>query len=820
MKHNPKALWAAMLSAGLLVACGGSGGDGDNNGGAPATPTAVSVSGVAAKGLMANADVSVHAVNADGTIAAAALKTVSTGADGKYTLSFNGTAGAPYVVIVAAKADGSTTHADEATGTAQALPGGFQLRALVTVPSTGTTAAPTINVTPFSDLAVAAAAKASGGLTAANIAQATSTVKQLLNFDPVAVVPKTVATATSTDEQALAVLLTAVSEMAKSGAAGCTDGTAGAKTQCVVQKLSSAASATSLQLDAGGTNVSAALNTALQTVVATLPADISPTVVTGVTKNLTCAADACKPATAVTGTTATAITSAKNLFTDIRSDITALFKKGGATASSPAGTFNNEAFKFQQALKDVQVPAELLIRDSGALLKCIDHFNDYRAGRTTLANIGAATDTVAGDASGFQSGVGCGVYQDADASIESTSAANANYIGMGANYYVQNVQATAGTTVHLWRHSFTVTPGTSGAYSYSSRAVERITSPNGQRTNKSLQLDASNQPRRFTGNLTTTVDSAGHITAFTLKGKLPGAFKQDGNTLVNDNSDIDLSGTRDLSAGVKSGTSSVAGSLVAYAADGSTQGTLTVKSATMTELPVSRDANGALVSPTSPRAVASAGGDTATGSLNLVWTTAAAEFEGSLSATDSVWDASGTSHTPTKVVLEGALRNISGGTKTEFLKGKLTFAATGYDKYNETLADSTGNHFVIDATFLGTATATGRPALELTFTGSQKSYEEQPTTASLQYRSLVNGQAKTVVSLSMGTADANGQRTWTLSEAAANLSLSWVGSTWLDGGRNDSAPLKRGSDTIGTFTAKDGLLTFTDGTFVSVDLGL
>src|SRR5690606_13171706 len=118
------ALWTAMLAAGLLAGCGGGGG-GDAD--APAAAN-VTLSGTAAKGLMANATVTAHAVKADGTVDDAALGTATTDGHGAYQLVFDATKDQPYVIRVVATAD--TTHVDELTGTAKPLPAGFTMRSL------------------------------------------------------------------------------------------------------------------------------------------------------------------------------------------------------------------------------------------------------------------------------------------------------------------------------------------------------------------------------------------------------------------------------------------------------------------------------------------------------------------------------------------------------------------------------------------------------------------------------------------------------------------------------------------------------------------
>jgi hypothetical protein len=147
----------AVASASLLAGCGGGGDDAAST----ATST-IALSGTAAKGLMANADVAVYAVNADGQMASTPLATTTTDGNGQYQLNFNATKGQPVVIKVTAKANGQTTHLDEVTGLVQALPANFSMRALLVPQTTGATST-SVNVTPFSEIAVAAAARASGG---------------------------------------------------------------------------------------------------------------------------------------------------------------------------------------------------------------------------------------------------------------------------------------------------------------------------------------------------------------------------------------------------------------------------------------------------------------------------------------------------------------------------------------------------------------------------------------------------------------------------------------------------------------------------------
>ena len=92
---------AAIAAAMCISACGGGGGGYTSPTTpvvTPSTSVTVALSGTAAKGLMANADVNVYAANADGTVSTTSLASTTTQADGTYTLSFSGEQGKAYVI--------------------------------------------------------------------------------------------------------------------------------------------------------------------------------------------------------------------------------------------------------------------------------------------------------------------------------------------------------------------------------------------------------------------------------------------------------------------------------------------------------------------------------------------------------------------------------------------------------------------------------------------------------------------------------------------------------------------------------------------------
>lgn len=815
---------AALLGAGLLSACGG----GSSTSDTPAATTAtVSLSGTAAKGLMANAEVKVHPVAADGSVdLATTLASTTTDADGKYTLSFTGTKDQPYVVRVSAKADGSTTHRDEVTGTDQALPSGFSMRTIVTPEATGTVTT-SASITPFSEMAVAAAAKATGGVTAGNAAQAVSTVTQLLGFDPTKVAATTPAAAATDDQKKLAVMLSAVSQMANSGDLGCATGDAGDKVKCVVDKLGESVKSDTLKLEGSGEgqtrDVSTVLGNAVNTVLAKpeVVGTIPGSLLTTVAANLACTSNC---AAAPTGTTPTvdaqalAISGAKLLFTQMKSDWTALFSRGGASALA-TGAANVQAFKFDQAMRGVQVPVEVMVNDVGTLLTGIDLYKDYKAGRTTLISRVRGQGMVPNEGAPDYNAAGCTLYQDSTALEPATTPENANYIGCGARYYVIRSTTVNGVVTSEYRHGFTITPKDDGSFGWQTRArLRQIAGNSTLLANTALQTDAAGAPiEPFTGTVSPTYTGA-NMTAFSLEGELPGAFTQGGTTLVNHKHSVTATGTRTLSATQPhASTSSITGTLVAKDASGATLSTLRLKEGLLKTQPVSQDADGNEVAPGSPTAVDTWGGTLSAVTLNLVFSTPAAEFEGLLSMPTSAWDKSGTALQPTELRASGMLRTVSNGVTSEFLKGSFVAKTTGYDLFDATVAPSATNSHSRSLSFVGEVSAPGRPLLSLSLGAEQLMDSAAGSTPSmtLQYRSIVNGTPRLVVNLTGSRDAATGLRSLQLTEAGAGLSMRW------QDGASSTVDLVHGdSRVIGSVNTRSGVVSFADGSLVSLDAGL
>ncbi len=836
-------LSAVLASAGLMAACGGGGSESGTPEANASNDASVTLSGTAAKGLMANADVRVHPVKADGSVdTATVLASTTTDSKGKYTLPvFKVAKSQPYVVKVTAKADGSSSHVDEVLRESKPLPSGFSMRTLLIAPSSASQTT-TASVTPFSEMAVAAAAKASGGVTVVNAQQAVSTVTQLLGFDPTQVaVADSVATATTDDQKKLAVMLTAVSQLANSGELGCATGDNGAKTRCVVEALASAASTTTIKLASTSgsttTDVSAKLGAAVSTVLANpaLSGSVGTSSLATVVANLACTTN-CTAAS--TGTTpvvdavATAIAAAKLMFGQIKSDWTAMFSRGGAT-SVASGALNQQAWAFSQAMTDVRAPVDVMAKDVGTIAMGIDFYNDYKAGRVPATITGVSRgDSSQVDTDGqFVSEqnaypAGCTVYQDEATSVRATSPANANYIGCGARYYVMASAVNGAFSSTEWRHAFLITPQADGSFKYDSRARKRVQEcpSNGSCTitlNQALQSDANDASYgRFSGTITPTLSAThGDITKLVITGDLPPAFVSGGTELDTRafKHTLAFEGTQTVNA---DGTvsSAATGSLVAKSSSGATVSTVTLKPSSLLQLPVSFDANGNAVAPGKSGSTASGAHTAGAATLNLVFANAAGEFDGVLALSEPTWDKSQVVLIPTKATLSGALRTIRNGSSTEFLKGVLTATATGFASFDALAAAGSANSYRMDVSFVGTVNAPDRPTLELSIgVGARYSSDGEPVTTgmTMQYRSLVNGTPRTVVSLT-GTANAagNGMSNFKLSEATSGLVMNWApGASTVDLWLGDTRK-------IGSLAVSSGLLTFTDNSFISLDIGL
>ena len=259
------ALLTATFAATLITACGGGGSSSSDTVLVTPATAKTTLSGVASKGPLKFATVSAYAVDAAGLVSNSALASVETDATGAYLLDLGGYSGAVQLVVTV---QAKTRTADEATGVDQVLPADFKLRANTVVAAASSDQTQSASVTAYTELAHQIAVD-SGGLSKANIANASKVVFDLIGVDPVATRPidaSVAAPAGATDDQKrYALYNAAVSKLASTvpttgdsrtlacfSAAG---SDAGKKIQCATAQIASAVTVTAASGTLAGTVV-------------------------------------------------------------------------------------------------------------------------------------------------------------------------------------------------------------------------------------------------------------------------------------------------------------------------------------------------------------------------------------------------------------------------------------------------------------------------------------------------------------------------------------------------------------------------------------
>jgi hypothetical protein len=794
-------LWI-LGAAATLTACGGGSSSGPQTvADAGTTPTSATMKGTASKGLLANALVTVHAVANNGTISKQALATTVTNADGNFEFDMRFEPSKSYLVKVTAKE--GTTHLDEVTKQPQPLSPGFILRTMIIADLHGNLTG--VAVTPFSEMAVTAATS-SGSLTNNSATQALSTISQLLGFDPTTVAIKTPATATTPEEQKMAILLTAVSQLANNGQLGCTTSDTAARVSCVVQKLAQSASTSSLKLAGANSEVAAQLSQALTRILndPSLSGHVSSALFTPLIANLHCTQENCgvaaaaglSPIAAAASTpepenpTQVGILAAKSLFTQIRSDWRALFV-AGTGASTTTSAVESEALQFRSAMQHVQMPVEVMAKDLGAVFLGAKLYEDYKSGRSSASADSRGSDIHLVSRSDALpdfvpvTSYGCSLYQDADGTTRPTSPANANYVSCTANFYADAtlIDVNAMATV-LWQHRFVLSPsGLPGQFNYTAVARKRTFTT----TNSTFGGTG-------TGVVNVVIAPGAQVRSFSVSGSIPGAFRMRGTTLVNHTHEWDFAGTYGPSATPdRSAVLNFSGLIRAKDAQGALLSTLQIPSASIGEIEVNGKS------------------EATDADFNMVWTVPGASFKGRLGAIESAWTQDHSVHIPTRVVLEGTLTTIRGGTSTDFTAGVLNLRVGNVTNYTPTANASPLNYLTYSLDFVGSVTAPQRPKLELAVGASRRNYNSEAMPVSLQYRSILNGAPRHSLTLS-GYRNVHGVPTVSFFEAASGLSMIVTkGAT--------TANLTRSGHLVGVLDAGRGILNFSDGSFMSLELG-
>jgi hypothetical protein len=216
----------------LLMSCGGGGGGSSSSSSSPTG--SLSISGVAAKGALIGADVQAYEV-VNGVLVAYGSP-VKTDTDGSYTISSLLSTTNPIVVKVVVNS--STTMRDETQ--APGSDGKFPLAS--SAPAVGTemrtaltnlTASSDAHITPYTEMAVAAAASA-GSISTSSIAAGQDQVLQLIGLNPFTVKPITNSNdSNSLLQKRMMLYLAAVANKAKNTA--CTGDASGVS--CVLTSL-------------------------------------------------------------------------------------------------------------------------------------------------------------------------------------------------------------------------------------------------------------------------------------------------------------------------------------------------------------------------------------------------------------------------------------------------------------------------------------------------------------------------------------------------------------------------------------------------------
>jgi hypothetical protein len=579
--------WQTVASASLLIvlaACGGGGGGGSSTTpqqtSQPASVDArsgekIKLGGVVSKGLLGNANVRVLAVKSDGTVdEASPLATGLTQSNGSYeTTEFTITG--PFVVEVQAKPCSNTTsgvdtsgsacsfHQDEAQASRQYLPSGFKIRAIVTA----TPADNKVNVTLFSEFAIRAALKASGGLSTANMAKAQSMVNNLFGTtDLNAVAPKTLADNLTPAEARLAALLKAASNLASNTVAlraiGCATETAGTPeaTLCAVNRLSGNANTSKYVGDTPA--VAAELDKALQTVVtdansAELTAVVSTTSdkLTNETLSVPAPAD-----------DAGAYTTIRNFFNDLVDYAKSLFNKD---QGEPVFA---EARQFEAATQSVIFGGENLGRTAGVFQVGAELYAAYQqSGGTSDVSKFYRDDQLGNLYELTPAGRGC-FLADANADIIAPGDPVVQVICYVNHAYSVDFSSGTGTsipgetryTAQLALHSIAMTPDKDGGglltdfhysavslvdparhavvnwttrYAYDEEGTGLTASTySPQRSDAAVPADPWSTARPFEGTVTnlTYTPNKGHIKSITVNGDLPDTFETGSFTPVHD----------------------------------------------------------------------------------------------------------------------------------------------------------------------------------------------------------------------------------------------------------------------------------------------
>ncbi|MDO8653266.1 MAG: hypothetical protein Q7R66_13860 [Undibacterium sp.] len=772
-------LTLACAITGALAACGG----GSSNT-AAVDPTTRTLTGVAAKGLIKNGIVKVYAYSTAGVKSAEPLVTSRTSSvDGSYSVSLGSNIG---LFTVEVSADTATTMADEVSGTDIAMPVTMTMRSLVQLDSAAATSVKGY-VTPFTDMLVTAASKATGGLTAANAATAQTGVITMLGFNPLTTKPvmansATAASVTDPAEKLQSIHLAALSKIANdsSNTLGCS-GTISEKVACVVSATSGA-----VELKDGNLSIPLAVQSAIHEAAEKVTADTSLNKTTLVTL---VGVPAFTQATIPVGSTVVApIPATKAMFASLRSNVSAwqAALKPGAVGN-PVDTMKADFDKATAPL-DQDLADWLQLSTHGVAL--------YKA-YADAGNTGITSEVVQNPRF-FGRVVGsCTLYADSAAKVPVISGAANNVFCrlekkpvLGTDALLTRLAATATAptqtvdttkTRQQFTKSIQLTPVTSSSFSYTARTrMETAYFNRSGGVISNLVIADAKTTIGDAGTGTVAFDLTGPtINNIHIAGDMPARTDADG-VKITDKEIWNINYLRTPEVGSTTVKYALSGEIASYIG--------AVKSGAINLL------DGSFI-----RAVPDAGGYVVANgvkevNLALSVTGIDSKIVGTLALNNFSADKSGNDYAPTDLKFVGSLNNGS----SEFFNGTLTAKVSNFADVDSSIATTDTNFLKGSASFVGILRIAGRPDLKLSLSGHPVTSNSGAFTG--QYEDGTN----TIL------ISDNGAMPKVINIASANgVSVQFNESV------NVADVLKNGSK-IASFDRSTGVITYTDGSFESL----
>ncbi|MHB1591441.1 MAG: hypothetical protein ACYCTW_07890 [Sulfuricella sp.] len=741
-------LGAGILTTALLTGCGGGGGGSTTS--AAVTPT--SVSGVAAKGIMKGAQVLVCRVKTGGPEADTSCTTGTTGSDGSYTVALADGWTGPVVVKI--RAQPGTKVFNEISGSDDTVESGLELRAASATPSQN------LNVTPFSDMATAAALKAVTANTdvitiANNIKTAVAAIQLKMGVNlatkPVVDLKNTSDPAELGRQVAMVKQLAKVVQMAEdtgAGNIGCGNlaGGTAAKLSCVVSKLddamdspdtlnvANAAVLTTLNaqtvtkvympvIAANGSPSVQSVSTANQTAdltAAGIPAAAMPQVeatlstedgdfhdkLAAVTTAISAPGAGTTVPIIVPSTTALdGVAQAKAMFADLRTTLNA-FSNGTKT-----GFLDTQAARMNTDLNANVIPEmSKVARRISTLGKAMGVFGDAKVYTSSNATQGFVYST-----NPFTGTTTLGrQYGSVDAVMHGYGSYDYCWTDVNSISFLANVSKV--TCAHAGSDSadrtnnlvkmvvFELTGTATNQYSYTATRYNMAVSVDqyGQVTPGAITV-ATGVPAG-SGTVAKTVDAtSGKTTGLTLNGTLPPSATTSTGTAAPGVDTVAISAARTALTAANNYHYALSGSVsTSNLADSSKVVTLSLNSGSYFDL------DETYATTTGAKMVAE----------KLIGTaqTGATQFTGTLDIGSFMPDADLQKYVPTSVVFNGSISDTSTGGAGQILTGKLEGAVAGYNQYHSAQHESAANYVHATFTFTGTVTAPNRPVMTLVAT--------------------------------------------------------------------------------------------------------